>query len=77
MNEQLIRDWFESIKKNLPKGATIDYIRKVGDRTWITYEYGTEQKTKYMNGKKHGQIEVTQENITCLNRENKLRDLGL
>lgn len=75
--EKLIRDWFETIKKNLPAGAEISSIREHRDeKTTISYEYGKHEWT-YRDGKKHGQIEVTKDHITQINRENKLRELGL
>lgn len=79
MDERLIRDWFESIKDGLPAGAEIVSFRTDSrGRTWIRYEYGSERNvSRYMSGKKTGQVEVTKENITQIDRRNKLRDLGL
>ncbi len=75
--EKLIRDWFETIKKNLPAGTEIYSISENRDgKTTIVYEYG-KHDSKYRDGKRHGQIEVTKDQITQINRENKLRELGL
>jgi hypothetical protein len=75
--EKIIRDWFETIKKNLPAGAEISSLREHRDgKTTIVYEYGKHENT-YRDGKRHGQIEVTKDHITQINRENKLRELGL
>lgn len=75
--EKIIRDWFETIKKNLPAGAEISSFRDHLDgKTTIVYEYGKHENT-YRNGKRHGQIEVNKDQIIQMNRENKLRELGI
>ena len=75
--DKIIRDWFETIKKNLPAGAEISKIREHQDGTiTIVYEYGKHENT-YRDEKRHCQIGINKDQIIQMDRENKLRELGI
>ena len=82
--DEIIKDWFNSIKKNLPYGSEIIQIYHLnnGDGAIITYTYGKYtgygvHREHFKDEKRLGRLEIKYSDVIKMNRENKLNELGL